>query len=62
MKAIDNIKNKNNSGHDSTFNKFFKSVRYEVCKLLKLIINQMLTSCIFSEAFKRSKSIPLYKK
>ena len=62
MKAIDNLENKNSSGHDGISNKLLKSIRYELCKPLTLIINQMLSSCVFPEAFKKSKIIPLYKK
>ena len=62
MKAIDNLENKNSSGHDGISNKLLKSIRYELCKLLTLIINQMLSSGVFPEAFKKSKIIPLYKK
>ena len=59
---IDNLENKNSSGHDGISNKLLKSIRYAVCKLLPLIIYQMLTSGIFPEAFNKSKTIPLSKK
>ena len=62
MKAIDNLGNKNSSGHDGISNKLLKSIRYELCKPLTLKINQMLSSSVFSETFKKSKIIPLYKK
>ena len=62
MKAIDNLENKNSSGHDGISNKLLKSIRYELCKPLTLIINQMLSSGVFPETFKKSKIIPLYKK
>ena len=53
MKAIDNLENKNSSGHDGISNKLLKSFRYELCKRLTLIINQMLSSGIFPETFKK---------
>ena len=63
MKAIDNLENKNSSGHDGISNKLLKSITYnELCKPLTLIINQMLSSGVFTETFKNSKIIPLYKK
>ena len=61
MKAINNLENKNSSGHDGISNKLLKSIRYELCKPLTLIINQMLSSGVFPETFKKSKIIPLYK-
>ena len=63
MKAIDNLENKNSSGHHGISNKLLKSIRYELCKPLTLIINQMLSSGVFhAETFKKSKIFPLYKK
>ena len=61
MKAIDNLENENRSCHDGISNKLFKSIRYELCKPLTLIINQMLSSDVFPETFKKSKIILLYK-
>ena len=51
MKAIDNLENKNSSGHDGISNKLLKSIRHELCKPLTLIINQMLSSGVFPETF-----------
>ena len=62
MKAIDYLENKNSSGHDGISNKLLKSIRYELCKPLTLIINQILSSGVFPETFEKSKIIPLYKK
>ena len=62
MKAIDNLENKNSSGHDGISNKLLKSIRYKLCKPLTLMINQMLSSGVFPEVFRKSKIIPLYKK
>ena len=61
MKAIDDLENKNSSGRDGISNKLLKSTRYELCKPLTLLINQMLSSGVFPEAFKKSKIIPLFK-
>ena len=33
MKAIDNLENKNSSGHDGISNKLLKSIRYYKCLL-----------------------------
>ena len=55
MKAIDNLENKNSSGNDGISNKLLKSIRYEICKPLTLIINQMLSRGVFPETFKNLK-------
>ena len=62
IKAIDNLENKNSSGHDGISNKLLKLIGHVLCKPLTLIINQMLTSGIFPDAFKTAKIIPIYKK
>ena len=62
MKAIDRLENKSSSGHDGISNKLLKLVKNELKKPLTLIINQMITTGIFPEAFKISKITPLYKK
>ena len=61
-KAIDRLENKSSSGHDGISNKLLKLVKNELKKLLTLIVNQMITTGIFPEAFKISKITPLYKK
>ena len=53
MRAIDNLDNKNSSGHDGISNKILKYIKYEISNSLTLIINQMITTVIFPEAFKR---------
>ena len=55
MKAIDNLENKNSSGHDGISNKLIKSISYELCKPLTLIINQMLSSGDFQRRLKNLK-------
>ena len=62
IKAIDNLENKNSSGHDGISNKLLKLIRHVLCNSLTLIINQMLTSGIFPDAFKTAKIILMYKK
>ena len=51
IKAIDNLENKNSSGHDGISNRLIKLIGHVLCKSLTLIINQMLTSGIFSRCF-----------
>ena len=62
MKAIDRLENKSSSGHDGISNKLLKLVKNELKKPLTLIINQIITTGTFPEAFKISKITPLYKK
>ena len=50
MKAIDNLENKNSSGHDGISNKLLKSIRYELCKPLTLIIYNRPTPPIIKMA------------
>ena len=62
MTAIDNIKNKNSSGHDGISNKILKFIKYKISNSLALIINQMITTGAFPESFKTSKIVTLFKK
>ena len=62
MKAIDDIENKNSSGHDGISNKTLKFIKFESSKPLALIINQMITTGNFPESFKKSKIVSLFKK
>ena len=62
LKAIDNLENKNSSGHDGISNKLLKLTKKELSKSLTLIINQMITTGIFPDSFKKSKITPLFKK
>ena len=62
MKAIDDLENKNISGHDGISNKILKLIKFEISKPLALIINQMITTGNFPESFKKSKTVPLFKK
>ena len=62
IKAIDNLDNKNSSGHDGISNTLLKTIKNDISQSLTIIINQMLTTGIFPDAFKLSKVIPLFKK
>ena len=62
LKAIDNLENKNSSGHDGISNKLLKLTKKELSKSLTLIINQIITTGIFPDSFKKSKITPLFKK
>ena len=62
IKAIDNLKNKNSSGHDGISNTLLKTIKNDISQSLTIIINQMLTTEIFPDAFKLLKVIPLLKK
>ena len=62
MTAIDNLENKNSSGHDGISNKILKFIKFEISNSLALIINQMITTGIFPESFKTSKIVPFFKK
>ena len=62
MKAIEGLESKRSSGHDGISNTSLKVIKASISQSLTIIINQMLTTGIFPDAFKVSKVIPLYKK
>ena len=62
IKARDNLENKTSSGHDGISNMLLKIIKHDISQSLTIIINQMLTTGIFPDAFKLSKVIPLFKK
>ena len=62
MKAIEGLENKNSSGHDGISNTLLKVIKANISQSLTTVINQMVTTGIFPDAFKLSKVIPLYKK
>ena len=62
MKAIECLENKKNSGHDGISNTLLKVIKASISPSLTIIINQMLTTGIFLDAFKLSRVIPLFKK
>ena len=62
MKAIEGLESKKSSGHDGISNTLLKVIKASISQSLTIIINQMLTTGIFPDAFKVSKVNPLYKK
>ena len=62
MKAIEGLESKKSSGHDGISNTLLKAIKASISQSLTIIINQMLTTGMFPDAFKVSKVIPLYKK
>ena len=62
VKAIDNLENKNSSGHDGISNKVLNYIKLELRSSLTLIVNQMLTTGIFPDSFKKSKIASIFKK
>ena len=62
IKAIDELENKSSSGPDGISNKLLKVIKFNISKSLTIIINQMLTTGIFPDAFKVAKIIPIFKK
>ena len=62
VRAIDNLENKNSSGHDGVSNKVLKYIKLEISNSLTLMVNQMLTTGIFLDSFKKSKITPIFKK
>ena len=60
--SSNNLENKRSSGHNGISNIVLKSIKNEMAKPLTLIINQMLKTGIFPNAFKKSKITPLFKK
>ena len=62
VQAIDKLENKNSFGHDGISNRLPKFIKDEIISSLTLIVNQMITTGIFLDSFKKSKIIPLFKK
>ena len=58
LKAIDNLENKNSSRHDGISNELLKLTKKELSKYLTLIINQMITTGIFPDSFKKNQKLP----
>ena len=55
VRAIDNLENKNSYCHDGISNKVVKYIKMELSNFLTLIGNQMLTTGIFPDSFKKSE-------
>ena len=51
IKAIDNLENKNSSGHNGISNTLLKIIKNDITQFLTIIINQMLTTGIFPDTF-----------
>ena len=62
MKTIEGLESKKSSSHDGTSNTLLKVIKASISQSLTIMINQMLTTGIFPDAFKLSKVISLYKK
>ena len=61
-KTINKLKPKSSSGYDDLSTKLLKIISPSLCPLLRLIINQSLTTDIFPSKLKVAKVIPLFKK
>ena len=53
LKSINNPENKNSTEHDGISNKLPKLTENKLSKSLTLIINQMITTSIFPDSFKK---------
>ena len=62
MNTIDNLENKSSSSHDRISKKVLKYIKLELGNSLTLIVNQMLTTGIFPDSFKKSKITLIFKK
>ena len=62
VNIIDGLKTKSSCRHDGLSVKMLKQIKYEISSSITLIINQSLTTGIFSERLKIAKVIPIYKK
>ena len=62
LNIINSLDNKSSSGWDGLSNTMVKSLKNELYMPLTLIINQMLHTGIYPNAFKIAKVIPIFKK
>ena len=62
LNIINSLDNKSSSGCDSLSNTMVKSLKNELYMPLILIINQMLRTGIYPNAFKIAKIMPIFKK
>ena len=62
LNIINSLDNKSSSGCDGVSNTMIKSLKNELYRPLTLIINQMLHTGIYPNAFKIAKVIPIFKK
>ena len=61
-KVIDNLENKNSSGHDGISNTLLKIIKNDISQSLTIIINQMLTTGIFPDVLSYQKSFHYSRK
>ncbi len=62
MSIIDKLAPKTSCGSDGISSKIIKIIKTTLIKPITLIINQMLTTGIFTDKFKITKIIPINKK
>ena len=62
LKAIDNLENKNSSGHDGISHKLMKLTKNILSKPLTLIINQMITTYASSQIHLKNPNLFLFSK
>ena len=62
LNIINSLDNKSSSGCDGLSNTMVKSLKNELYMLLTLIINQMLRTGLYPNAFKIAKIMPIFKK
>lgn len=61
LRVIDKLKNKTSHAHDGISCKLLKSIKYEICQPLSLLINKSLLEGIVPDELKVAKVIPIYK-
>ena len=53
VQAINKLENKNSFGYDGISNKLLKFIKDEIISSLTLIVNEMITTGIFPDSFKK---------
>ena len=61
IKIIDNLPNKNSSGHDNINNILLKNIKDQIAAPLEQVFNMSLEQGIFPDIMKKAEVIPLYK-
>ena len=61
-KIIEYLKTKSSCGDDGLSTQLLKKMKNEICSSITLIVNQMITTGIFSDSLKIAKIIPIFKK
>ena len=62
LRIIKNIKSSTSKGHDGISSELLKLITSDVSKCITTIINQSLTSGIFSNSLKNAKVTPIFEK